>query len=64
MALLICAGIWAYKTYQSESKKIGMHYEDYLDWIVFEHIKRGHKVSSLARVFYLSDTYSVEGKSN
>ena len=39
-------------------------YEDYIDYVLFEHVKRGRNVSDLAIVFYNSDRYSVEGRSN
>jgi hypothetical protein len=39
-------------------------YEDYLDWVLFEHVKRGRSVQDLSRVFYANDRYSVESRSN
>ena len=51
------------KLYQ-ESFKFLMTYEDYLDWVVFQQIKRGYKVEQLARVYYHADKYSVESRSN
>jgi hypothetical protein len=51
------------KAYQM-SYQIMPLYEDYVDWVIFEHVKRGRSVSDLAIVFYNSDRYSVEGRSN
>ena len=39
----------------SESHKFLMVYEDYLDWFIFQHVKRGRSLSNLARMFYFSD---------
>ena len=39
-----------------------MDYEDYLDWLVFEQVKRGYKVERLARAMYKSDMYSIENR--
>ena len=60
MVASVFAGVWLYQ----ESFKFAMLYEDYLDWVVFEHIKRGHPVEHLARVFYCTDKYSAESRSS
>ena len=39
-------------------------YEDYLDWVIFQHVKRGRSVQDLGRAFYENDRYSVESRSN
>ena len=39
-------------------------YEDYLDWVLFQHVKRGRSVEQLGRVFYKNDRYSVEYRSS
>ena len=39
-------------------------YEDYLDWVIFEHVKRGRSLEKLGKVFYENDRYSIEGRTN
>lgn len=39
-------------------------YEDYLDWVIFQHVKRGRSVDSLGKIFYNSDRYSAEYRTN
>jgi hypothetical protein len=51
------------KLYQMSYQMLPL-YEDYVDWVLFEHVKRGRNLSDLTEVFYKSDRYSVEGRSN
>ena len=51
------------KTYQM-SFQLQPLYEYYLDWVLFQHVKRGGSVELLGKVFYQTDRYSVEGRSS
>lgn len=58
------AGVFLFiKAYQA-SFAVQPLYEDYLDWVVYQHVKRGRPVEQLARIFYQTDRYSVEGRSS
>ena len=39
-------------------------YEDYLDWVIFGHVKRRRSIEKLGKVFYENDRYSIEGRTN
>ena len=39
-------------------------YEDYLDWVVFDKIKRGYRLEKIARMLYKADMYSIESRTN
>ncbi len=51
------------KAYQLSFQMLPL-YEDYVDWVLFEHVKRGRNLSDLANIFYKTDSYSIEGRSN
>ncbi|CDW71473.1 UNKNOWN [Stylonychia lemnae] len=44
------------------SFKMLIYYEDFCDYAIFYHAKRGRNIEQLVRVFYLSDRYSVENR--
>ena len=48
---MVCGVLVGVKLYQESFKFLAV-YEDYLDWIVFQQVKRGYNVEDLARVFY------------
>lgn len=51
------------KAYQMSFQLLPL-YEDYLDWVLFQHVKRGRSIEHLGRIFYQTDRYSVEGRSS
>lgn len=57
-------GVSAFVKWYQLSFQILPLYEDYLDWVLFEHVKRGRSVTSLGVIFYICDSYSVEGRSS
>ena len=58
------AGVMLFiKGYQA-SYAVQPLYEDYIDWVLYQHVKRGRPVEQLARIFYQTDRYSVEGRSS
>ena len=60
--LVIFVGIAiAYRAYEEQYRALPL-YEDYLDWLVFQSVKRGHRVEQLARAVYKVDQYSVEAR--
>ena len=64
MAIGMLLGIYAAVTYYHESQKLALVYEDHIDWVVFNSVKRGVSPNTLARVMYYSDPYSVENRAN
>lgn len=64
IAIGMVVGVYAFVHVYTESNKFLMTYEDYLDWVVFQQVKKGRSVDQLARVFYYSDNYSFEGRTN
>lgn len=57
-------GIFGMLSLYQYSFTIMYSYEDYLDWLVFQHLKRGRSVHDLGRAFYYNDRYSMEHRSN
>ena len=47
-----------------KSSLIMFEYEDYLDWVVFDKIKRGYRLEKIARMLYKADMYSIESRTN
>eukprot|EP00347_Sterkiella_histriomuscorum_P003335 403364684 len=52
---------FAVSLYQFSHKILGL-YEDYLDWLIFQQVKRGRSLLVLSNAMYKNDTYSVESK--
>lgn len=58
--LLVGASMQAYL----ESFRFLMIYEDYLDWLIFQHVKRGRSLANLSRIFYCNDINNIESRTN
>ena len=57
-------GITSFVKLYTMSYSVLIYYEDYLDWILFQTAKRGKNIEDLSQIFYNTDKYSVEGRSN
>lgn len=53
--IAVLLGVAALLKVYNESFRLMLTYEDYLDWLVFQQVKRGYPVEKLARVMYKTD---------
>ena len=62
LAVGMILGVFASVQLYQQSYLFSQSYEDYLDYVIVEQVKRGRSMSGLARIFYCTDTYSVESR--